>query len=113
MKKKIFIIVTSILVIITLTCSIYVFGGTKNVEKLMWEYLENKGYVTEQIENIDVKHSFLNIILSYNEWTIKVQYVDEPNAIYIYTIKDGQIKDAGISDYFASRDPVRSEAPYQ
>lgn len=96
MKKKIFIMVTS-LVIIALACSIYVFNGTRNAEKLMWGYLEAKGYDTEQIGNIDVKHSFLNIILSYNEWTINVQYVDEPNAIYIYTIKDGQIKDAGIS----------------
>ncbi len=97
MKRKILIIVISILVIIAIICSIYVFRGTKNAEKLMWEYLETKGYATEHIENIDVKHSFLNIVLSYNEWIIKVQYVDEPNAIYIYTIKDGQIKVAGVS----------------
>lgn len=49
MKKKIFIIVTSILVIITLTCSIYVFGGTKNAEKLIWEYLETKGYTGSKL----------------------------------------------------------------
>ena len=97
MKKKILIIVISILVIIALTCSIYVFWGAKNAEKLMWEYLVTKGYTTEHIENIDVKHSFLNIILSYNEWTIKVQYADELNALYMYTIKDGQIKEGGIS----------------
>ena len=97
MKKKIFIIVTFILVIIALSCCMYVFMGTRNAENIMWEYLKTKGYTTEQIENIEVSHSFLNIILSYNEWAIKVQYVNEPNAIYIYTIKDGQIKDAGIS----------------
>jgi hypothetical protein len=96
MKKRLTIIVASILVI-ALTCFIYVLGGTKNSEKLMWEYLKAKGYAAEQIENIDVKHSFLNILLSYNEWIIRVQYVDEPEAIYLYTIKDGQIKDAGIS----------------
>lgn len=97
MKKKTLIIIDSIVVFIALSSSIYVFAGTKNAEKLMWEYLEAKGYTTEHIENIDVKHSFLNIILSYNEWAIKVQYADEPNALYMFTIKDGQIKEGGIS----------------
>lgn len=97
MKKKMLMIITTILLIVALSCFLYVFKGTKNAEKLMWEYLETKGYVTEQIKNIDVNHSFLNIILSYNEWIIKVQYVDEPNAIYGYTIKDGKIVETGVS----------------
>lgn len=67
-------------------------------KKLIWEYLECGRYTAEQIKNIDVNHSFLNIILSYNEWIIKVQYVDEPNAIYSHTIKDGKIVETGVSD---------------
>lgn len=45
---------------------------------------------------IDVNHSFLNIILPYNEWIIKVQYADEPNAIYSHTIKVGKIVETGV-----------------
>jgi len=97
MKKKIITIVVSILVIIAIACYIYVLSGTKKAETLMWEYLETKGYAIEEIDNIHVRHSFLNIILSYNEWIIKVQYADEPNAIYSYAIKDGQIRENGIS----------------
>ena len=97
MKKKMFMIIAIILVVIALSCSVYVFMGAKNAEKLTWEYLEAKGYTAEQIKNIDVNHSFLNIILSYNEWIIKVQYVDEPNAIYSHTIKDGKIVETGVS----------------
>lgn len=97
MKRKGFYIVIGILVVIVLTCSIYVFAGTKNIEKLMWVYLEDKGFTTEEIQSINVKHSFLNIILSYNEWSIHVQYADEPDATYIYTVKNGQIRQAGVS----------------
>ncbi len=97
MKRKRFYITVSILAAIILTFFIYVFAGTKNKEKLILEYLEDKGYTIEEIQSIDVKHSFLNAILSYNEWTIHIQYADEPEAIYIYTVKSGQIKEAGVS----------------
>jgi hypothetical protein len=97
MKRKGFYIVAGILAVIVLTCFIYVLAGTKNTEKLMWAYLEDKGYATEEIQSIDVKHSFLNIVLSYNEWSIHVQYSDEPDATYVYTVKNGQIKNSGVT----------------
>jgi len=97
MKRKVFYIAVGILAVIVLTCFIYVNTGTKNTEKLIWAYLEDQGYTTEKIQSIDVNHSFLNVILSYNEWTIQVRYTDEPDAIYIYTVKNGQIIDAGVS----------------
>jgi len=97
MKRKGFYITVGILAVIVLTCFIYVFTGTKNTEKLMREYLEDRGYVIEEIQSIDVNHSFLNVILSYNEWNIHVRYDDDPDAIYIYTVKNGQIKEAGVS----------------
>lgn len=97
MKRKGLYITVGILAVIILTCYIYVFAGTKSTEKLMREYLEDKGYTTEEIQNIDVNHSFLNVILSYNEWNIRIRYADEPEAVYIYTVKNGQIKEAGIS----------------
>ena len=73
MKRKGFYIASGILAVIVLTLFIYVLTGTKNTEKLMWAYLEGKGYTTQEIQSIDVNHSFLNIILSYNEWSIHVQ----------------------------------------
>ena len=97
MKRKGFNIAVGILAVIILICFIYVFTGTKNAEKLMQVYLEDKGYTTEEIQSIDVNHSFLNIILSYNEWSIHVRYADEPDAIYIFTVKNGQIEDSGVS----------------
>jgi hypothetical protein len=39
--------------------------------------------------NIDSKQN--------NEWNIHVQYADEPDATYIYTVSNGQIRHAGVS----------------
>lgn len=97
MNRKGFYIAVGILAVIVLTCFIYVFAGTKNAEKRMWSYLKDKGYTTEEIQSIDVNHSFINVILSYNEWSIHIRYVDEPDAVYSYTVKNGQIKEAGVS----------------
>ncbi len=97
MKRKRHLISGVSLILLILACCIYLIAGTKNTEKLMLEYLEDKGYTTQDIQSIEVDHSFLNIILSYNEWIIHVRYADEPDAIYGYTIKNGQIQDAGIS----------------
>jgi len=97
MKRKVFYVTVGILVVVMLACFIYVLTGTKNTENLMKVYLEDKGYAAGEIQSINVNHSFLNPILSYNEWTIHVRYADEPEAIYVYTIKNGQIKVAGVS----------------
>lgn len=96
MKRK-GIILAVIMIVIILSCSIYVFAGIKKAEKLMWEYLGEKGYTTTEIQSTDVNHSFLNIILSYNEWNIAVVYSDEPTSIYSYHIKNGSIVEGGVS----------------
>lgn len=90
-------IFVAIVAIIILSCVIYVFAGTKACEELIWDYLEEKGYKHTEVQSIDVKHSFLNIILSYNEWTIAVVYTDEPTSIYYYHIKDGNLIEGGVS----------------
>ena len=97
MNRKHIYLAVGILTVIGLSCFLYVYTGTKKTEKLMREYLDKQGYTAEEIQEIDVNHSFLNIVLSYNEWTIHVRYADEPDAIYIYTNKNGQIIDSGVS----------------
>ncbi len=97
MKRKGIVIALCIVAVIILSCFIYVLEGTKNADKLMLEYLEKEGYSQSEIQSIDVNHSFLNIILSYNEWSIAVVYTDEPTSIYYYHIKNGNIVEGGIS----------------
>lgn len=75
----------------------YVIIGSSNVEKKAWDYLESKGYQEEKIQSLEVTHSFLNVILSYDEWKIKVVYADEPTSTYSYRIVDGKIVEGGVS----------------
>lgn len=96
-KKKGFYIPVIILITIALFCFTYVFAGAKKAENLTWEYLDKKGYRQTEIQSIDVNHSFLNIILSYDEWNIAVVYADEPTSIYYYGIKNHSIVEGGVS----------------
>ncbi len=97
MKNKNVVVAVCIVVFISLLCFTYVFAGKRNVENLMWEYLDVKGYTHSEIQSMDVSHSFLNILLSYNEWSIAVVYTDEPTSVYYYTVKDGSIAKSGVS----------------
>lgn len=63
----------------------------------MWDYLEQENYSETDIQSLEVKHSFMNILLSYNEWTIEVVYEDEPTSVYKYTLRDGSIVESGVS----------------
>ncbi|MGB4613728.1 MAG: hypothetical protein WBH68_05395 [Erysipelotrichaceae bacterium] len=92
-NKNIFIIVS----IFILSIILYKEIGKNIVKNKMIYYLENKNYYKSDIKSIDVSHYFINKILSYNEWVIKVVYEDEPTSIYFFTLKNGEIVDDGVS----------------
>ncbi|MEG0912825.1 MAG: DUF3139 domain-containing protein [Oscillospiraceae bacterium] len=75
----------------------YVVIGSNNIERKAWDYLKSKGYQTSKIQSLEVTHSFLNLILSYDEWQIKVVYIDEPTSVYSYRLVDDKIVDGGVS----------------
>ncbi|KIR01949.1 hypothetical protein P261_00763 [Lachnospiraceae bacterium TWA4] len=95
--KKVLSKLPIIFVILILMGTIYVGVGKKHIEDRMWDYLEQENYSETDIHTIKVKHSFMNVILSYNEWIIEVVYEDEPTSQYIYTIRDGKIVESGVS----------------
>jgi len=97
MKRKGITILLIVIVAFVVSCNIYVYTGTKKAEKLIWEYLDQKGYAPAEIQSIDINHSFLNVVLSYNEWNIVVIYTDESTSIYDYHMKDGNIIEGGVS----------------
>lgn len=102
-KNGIKVALTKNIVSIIIVCALlitmggYVIIGSSNVEKKAWDYLKCKGYQEEEIQRLEVTHSFLNVILSYDEWKIKVVYSDEPTSTYSYRIVDGKIVEGGVS----------------
>lgn len=97
MKRKGIVSPVCVVAVIIIVLTIYDFIGTKRVKSLMWEYLNDKGYTQAEIQSVDVSYSFLNIILSYNEWNIVVVYKDEPTSKYSYHLKAGNIIEGGVS----------------
>lgn len=97
MKNKVFITIICITITLFISSIIYVSIGTSKAEKLIKNYLTEKGNKQNEIQNINVKHSFLNIILSYQEWTIEIIYKDEPTSIYYYHMNENKITEGGVT----------------
>ena len=97
MKKKLMTGICIFLAVIILGSFLYVGIGKNTIENKMRDYLKQNNYSETDIQSIEVKHSFVNILLSYNEWTIDVIYEDEPTSVYSYTLKDGTIVESGVS----------------
>ena len=97
MKKK-------VLVIIGITLLIIVIGLTLNVEirkKFIRSdtivEIENRGYNSSDIKNIKIEHSYINKILSYNEWRISVEFEKKTNMYFWFTYKNRRIIFQGVS----------------
>ena len=109
-KKKIVFIVLTVIIIGLIS---YVLIGGAIIKNKMNDYLIDKGYLTNEIENIKVSHSFINVLLSYNEWNITVKYADEPEVLYFYTYKNKEIVTNGIGGAGAEKDNLKHDTDYR
>lgn len=58
----------------------YFFAIKKQIYSKTLSYLTTQGgYKEEEIEEIQVTHSFMSKIFSYDEWGIKAVFKDEPS----------------------------------
>lgn len=98
MKKKKMLIVTliSLIILICVLC-LNVFIEQKFIKTYIYTELEYRGYTAQNIKDIEVKHSYLNRLLGYNEWRISVEFEKEPDVLFWYTYKDGKLFFQGIS----------------
>jgi len=94
MKKKVIIFIIIIVILLMFSYKI-IFGNI--IKNKTYDYLESKGYMQEDISNIEIKHSFLNKLLSYNEWRIFVEFKSEPNIIFAFTYRNKEIIKQGVS----------------
>jgi hypothetical protein len=97
MKKKGAAIAAGITVFLFAAGAVYTLLGSGRVERKTWEYLADEGYAQQDIQSVKVRHSFLNILLRYHEWTAEVVYADEPTSLYYYYPKDGGMAAGGVS----------------
>ena len=92
--KKILVIA---LILIAVVLCLNVFVQQKFIKTYTYTELEYRGYTAQDISEIKIKHSYLNRILSYNEWRISVEFVEEPNVLFWFTYRDDKIVFQGVS----------------
>ena len=96
-RKKVFIITTMVLIVLIVALSLNVFIQQKFIRKYTCTELEYRGYMAQDIREIKIRHSYLNRMLSYNEWRISVEFEKEPDIFFWFTYRDNKIIFQGVS----------------
>lgn len=96
MKKIIIAFLTIAIIFIGSVTSYKVIAGNK-IEDKTYAFLETKGYIKDDILDLDIKHSFINKLLSFNEWRIFVTFKNEPDIAFAFTYRNEKIIRQGIS----------------
>ena len=74
-----------------------VFVKQKFIKTYTYTELEYRGYTVQDVSEIKINHSYLNRLLSYNEWRISVEFEKEPDILFWFTYKDNKIVFQGVS----------------
>lgn len=82
---------------ITVVLCLNVFVQQKFIRTYTYTELEYRGYTAQDVKEVTVKHSYLNRILSYNEWRISVEFEKEPDVFFWFTYQEDQIVFQGVS----------------
>jgi len=96
-KKKLFITIIIILLLLIVGLCLNVFIQRKFIKTYTYTELENRGYTAQDVGEIKINHSYLNKILSYNEWRISVEFEKEPDILFWLTYRDNKIVFQGVS----------------
>ena len=89
-------LITIILLLIVVLC-VNFFVNKKFIKTYTYTELEYRGYTVQDVSEIKIKHSYLNRILSYNEWRISVEFEKEPDILFWFTYRDNKIVFQGVS----------------
>lgn len=96
-RKKLFIVIIMVLIVFIAILCLNVFVQQKFIKTYTYTELEYRGYTAQDVLEITIKHSYLNRILSYNEWRISVEFKKEPDILFWFTYRDEKIIFQGVS----------------
>ena len=89
------IIIIFVVIIVVLCLNVCV--QQKFIKTYTYTELEYRGYTTQDISEVKIKHSYMNRILSYNEWRISVEFKNQPDILFWFTYRDNEIIFQGVS----------------
>ena len=90
------VLITILVSIIVVLC-MNVFLQKKFIKTYTITELEYRGYSIQDVQEIEIKHSYLNLLLSYNEWRISVEFKKQPDVLFWFTYRDDKIVFQGVS----------------
>ena len=92
-------IITTIIVlaVITVVLCLNVWVQQKFIKTYTYTELGYRGYTAQDISEVKIRHSYLNRILSYNEWRISVEFKKQPAILFWFTYRDNEIIFQGVS----------------
>ena len=96
-RKKLFIATIMIFIVFIVLLCLNVYIQQKFIKTYTYTELEYRGYSPQDVHEITIKHSYLNRILSYNEWRISVEFEKEPDILFWFTYRDNKIIFQGVS----------------
>ena len=91
-KISLFIIMSIIIL-----CLTFITIQKKDIENKVHNHLKINNIKKTDLKKMHIKYSLLNFFLSYNVWTISVEYKDEPGVNYMYSYKNKKIIFTGIA----------------
>ena len=96
-RRKMLITIIIIFVVIIVVLCLNVWVQQKFIKTYTYTELEYRGYTTQDISEVKIKHSYMNRILSYNEWRISVEFKNQPDILFWFTYWDNEIIFQGVS----------------
>ena len=98
MKRNRFLMGTFVvLAVVILFLWLNVLVQQKFIRTYTYTELEYRGYTSQDVKEINIDHSYLNRLLSYNEWRISVEFEQEPDILFWFTYRDDGIVFQGVS----------------
>jgi|GEM_PF-2333372 len=92
-KKTLAVII--IAVVIAIAGTLFFVVGSHSVKTKTHEHLKANGVEISEIDDVIVRYSFKRPF--NNEWTVSVEYYDEPGVNYMYYYNDGKVTYTGIA----------------
>ena len=96
-RKKVLTATIIALIVFAVVLCLNVFVQQKFIKTYTYTELEYRGYTTQDVDEIKINHSYLNRLLSYNEWRISVEFVKVPDVLFWFTYRDDKIIFQGVS----------------
>ena len=96
-RKKVIKSIVLTFVVLSAVLFLNVLIQRRFIKTYTYTELENRGYTAKDVKEINIKHSYLNRILSYNEWRISVEFEKIPQVLFWFTYRDDKIVFQGVS----------------